>query len=80
MYYDPKQSFFVGILCTKSKNRSDSIKNLITSFDRDDARVGGCTWDGDMTSCDMSVFIPSLFAIIMNDLSKAKLSQLYSFQ
>ena len=33
-----------------------------------------------MTTCDFSVFLPKLFSIVMNDLSKAKLAQLYGYQ
>lgn len=33
-----------------------------------------------MTSCDFSQFLPKLFAIVMNDLGKVKVSQLYSFE
>ncbi len=33
-----------------------------------------------MNSCDFSVLLPKIFAVVMNDLSKAKLAQLYSYQ
>lgn len=43
-------------------------------------RTPGCERNSDMNSCDLSVFLPKIFAVVMNDLSKAKLAQLYSYQ
>lgn len=56
------------------------MEDLVKQFNREDLRISGCEWDGPMTSCDMSIFLPKLFAIVMNDLGKAKLAQLYSYQ
>lgn len=79
LYYDPKQSLFVTLLCTHS-DQPATTKDFIKSFDREDKKIDGCERDGDMTSCDFATFLPELFAIVMNDLSKAKLAQLYTYQ
>ncbi len=79
LYYDPKQSLFLSILCTHSE-QSELAKQYANSFDREQEKIAGCKRDGDMTSCDLASFFPQLFAIVMNDLSKIKLAQLYSYQ
>lgn len=79
LYYDPQQSLFLGLLCNQSAPREKTSK-LVRWYDWSDLWLSGCDRDGNMTSCDFSVFLPKLFAIVMNDLSKLKVSQLYSFE
>lgn len=79
LYYDARQSLFLGLLCTHVGAR-DGVSTYVGSYDREDLRISGCEWDGSMSSCDFSVLLPELFALVMNDVSKVKLAQLYSNQ
>lgn len=58
----------------------EKIKEFTKDYDREDLKVEGCKRDGDMTSCDFALFLPKLFALVINDISKTKLVQLYSNQ
>lgn len=80
LYYDPQQSFFVGLLCSKTSVKMKKSSKFVRSYDWEELKIKGCTWDDSMTSCDYSIFLPKLFAIIMNDISKSKLAQLYTYQ
>lgn len=80
LYYDPSKSFFLGVLCSKEGSNRDAINEYLSDYDREELEIAGCTWDDDMNSCDFSVFLPTLFRAVMNDISKVKLTQLYTYE
>ena len=80
LYYDPQQSLFVGLLCSKTSVKMSKVAKVIRQYDWEDLNIKECEWDDTMTSCDYSVFLPKLFSLVMNEISKAKLAQLYSYQ
>lgn len=80
LYYDPQLSLFLGLLCSKTEDKSEKLKEFAKDYDREELKIKECERDDTMTSCDFSILLPKMFAIVMNDISKAKLAQLYSYQ
>ena len=80
LYYDPSKSFFLSVLCSKEGSNREVIEQYVSDYDREELDIPGCQWDDDMNSCDFSVFLPALFRAVMNDISKVKLTQLYTYE
>lgn len=92
IYYDPKQSVFIHILCAPYKltsifgpinqdpkayfSKDDWITLGIYGVTEDDI---ACRQDFDMTNCDVAQVFTSLFHRILSDMFDIKQSQLYGW-